>query len=73
MPPAADNITLAIDALALALKTAMESPKPDYEVDGQRVDWGKYISMLTDQMEKLLRMRQDLATPFQLITKARQF
>ena len=65
----ANNINLAIIALSDQIAAIALERKPTYKIDGQEVDWAEYIKILTDQMEKLITIRQQLNIPYQRITR----
>lgn len=64
-----ENIDTAISNLCLVIATVSANPKPTYSVDGQTVSWESYFAMLNTQLKNLMEIRQNLNTPFQLITK----
>jgi hypothetical protein len=68
---AADDIATAIDQVAARIKDLTTDPKPDYSVNGQSISWGSYLDMLTRQLAALQGAQQNLAGPFQRITRMR--
>lgn len=66
---AADDINTAISNLAAAIKEATVNPKPNYTVDGQSVSWGDYLQVLTSRMDGLLKAQQNLAGPYQRMSR----
>jgi len=65
----ANNISLAITALSDQIAAIALERKPTYQIDGQSVEWTEYIKMLTEQMEKLITIRQQLNIPYQRISR----
>ena len=65
----ANNISLAITALSEQIAAIALERKPSYDIDGQSVDWAEYIKILTEQMEKLITIRQQLNIPYQRISR----
>ena len=45
-------------------------PKPNYEIDGQSVDWGDYLKQLSDQLKFLNNQIIDLEGPYEIETQA---
>jgi hypothetical protein len=68
---AADDIATSIDQIAALIKDITTNPKPDYSVNGQSISWGSYLDMLTRQLAALQQAQQNLAGPFQRITRMR--
>lgn len=68
---AADDIATAVDQVAALIKDITTNPKPDYSVNGQSISWGSYLDMLTRQLAALQAAQQNLAGPFQRITRMR--
>ena len=68
---ATDDIATAIDGVAAIIKDMTLNPKPDYSVNGQSISWGSYLDMLTRQLAALQLAQQNLAGPFQRITRMR--
>lgn len=50
---AIDDLRSAYAGYAARLKDLSLNPKPDYEVDGQKVSWGLYQEMLLKNMKAL--------------------
>ena len=65
----ADMIEVAMTNLAAKIAEISSNPKPNYEVDGQRVDHADYMLSLTRSMDELITLRQKLQGPFQRITR----
>lgn len=68
---AADDIATSIDQIAALIKDITTNPKPDYSVNGQSISWGSYLDMLSRQLASLQLAQQNLAGPFQRITRMR--
>lgn len=68
---ASDDIATAINQVAAIIKDVTANPKPDYSVNGQSISWGSYLDMLTRQLEGLQKAQQNLAGPWQRITRMR--
>lgn len=68
---AADDIATSVDQIAALIKDITTNPKPDYSVNGQSISWGSYLDMLTRQLAALQQAQQNLAGPFQRITRMR--
>lgn len=68
---AIDDIATAIDQVAALIKDLTLNPKPTYSVNGQSVSWESYLSTLTDQLTKLQMAQQNLAGPYQRISRMR--
>jgi hypothetical protein len=68
---AVDDIATALDQVAARIKDLTVDPKPDYSVNGQSISWGSYLDMLTRQLAALQLAQQNLAGPFQRITRMR--
>lgn len=71
MPTPADDIGAAIVNVAAQIREITTQPKPDYSVGGQSISWGSYLSMLTEQLQKLQAAQQALQGPFQKVTRMR--
>lgn len=69
MASQADMIDGAMTTLAAKIAEVSSNPKPNYEVDGQRVDHADYLLTLTRSMDELITLRQKLQGPFQRITR----
>jgi len=39
------------DNIILLIAQVTSQPKPDYDIDGQRVSWGKYLEQLQKALE----------------------
>lgn len=66
---ALDDINTAIANVASLIATITASPQPSYSVQGVSYSWSEYLSMLTEQMEKLQEIEIFLSGPYQLISK----
>lgn len=66
---AESDLDAAVNNLAAAIKQATIDPKPNYTVDGQTVNWGDYLHILTTKMETLVKVRQLVAGPYQRMTR----
>jgi len=71
MPTPAENIGAAIENIASQIRDITANPKPDYSVNGQSVSWSSYLDMLTRQLDALQKAQQNLAGPYQRITRMR--
>lgn len=71
MATAAENIQTAIDALAAKIATLYADPKPNYNIDGQSLDWNQYRDSLNKQMSDLLDLRMKIASPFEVRSRVR--
>jgi hypothetical protein len=69
MASQADLIDGSMTTLAAKIAEISANPKPNYEVDGQRVDHADYLLNLTRTMTELIALRQKLQGPFQRITR----
>ena len=50
---AATDLQEASDNIARIIKQITANPKPNYEIDGQRVDWADYLDMLLEGKSKV--------------------
>jgi cob(I)alamin adenosyltransferase len=45
-----------------------KSPKPTYDIDGQKVSWAEYIKMLDEQIKSLNEQIDALEEPWEIET-----
>lgn len=60
-----DDLTSARDNYALRLKEASESPKMNYNLDGQMFDWTGYQDYLSTQIKRLNELISSGSPPYQ--------
>jgi hypothetical protein len=60
MATAAQSLDTAIANVSATIASITASPKPSYSVDGEQVSWGEYLDTLTNQLNVLMKSRQDL-------------
>ncbi len=53
MPTNRDLIRQTRDNLIAIREKITRKPKPNYDVDGQKVDWATYLKILTEQIDLL--------------------
>ncbi len=46
------------------------NPKPNYDIDGQKVDWGDYLEILYKAKAKALQDIIDFEGPYEIETQA---
>ena len=68
MATALDNVNTAISQVTALIVTVTANPQPTYSVQGVSVPWSEYLSMLTDQLEKLQQSAIFLSGPYELVT-----
>lgn len=49
--PSRENIEAARDAAVAALTAALTSPKPTYDIDGQKISWNEYRKQLQESID----------------------
>lgn len=65
---AIDDLKAARDNMAARLKEITASPKPSYDMDGQRVSWTQYQTFLLDGIERLDKQIANDEGPYELDT-----
>lgn len=70
MPTVMENLETARSNMAARLAEITANPKPDYSIDGKSVSWSGYVSMLTDQMQRINALIQAEGGPQWLPTQA---
>lgn len=68
MPSYLENLTTARDSAATALAEILAKPKPKYQIDGESVDWGDYVQMLSLSIDALNTKIQQ-AQPYSVATR----
>lgn len=63
-----ENLTTARDQIAANLVEITASPKPSYDIDGQRVEWTDYFKALTDQLARMNELLNG-AEPFEEVSQ----
>jgi hypothetical protein len=58
-----DNMTMLIGSITA-------NPKPNYDIDGQRVDWADYLDMLLRRKALAEQTIIDLEGPFEVTSQA---
>jgi len=58
------NLDTAIANITVTLASITTNPKPTYNVDGEQVQWMEYQQMLIQQLNQLMKSRQDLDGPW---------
>lgn len=53
MATRAENLTTALNNVAVLIRDLTADPKPDYSVDGKSYSWSSYLSMLLSQQKAL--------------------
>lgn len=66
---AENDIASAVANVSAIIKEITLSPKPNYTVDGQTVNWGDYLETLTTKLASLIKTQQLLGGPFQRATR----
>lgn len=67
METALDNINTAITQVSALIVTITANPQPSYSVQGVSIPWSEYLSMLTEQLEKLQQAAIFLSGPYELV------
>lgn len=70
MATALDNVNTAIANVTALIAQITTNPQPSYSVQGVSVPWSEYLSMLTDQLEKLQEASIYLSGPYELTQQA---
>lgn len=64
-----DNINSLMetrDNLIALIGSVTQKPKPTYEIDGQKVEWGDYLGQLRQQLASTLQLIIDLSGPYEV-------
>lgn len=51
-----DTLKTARTNMAARLEEVTRNPKPNYEIDGETVEWADYVEMLTNGIDKLSKL-----------------
>ena len=54
------------DNLIALIGSVTQKPKPTYEIDGQKVEWGDYLDQLRKQLAATLQLIIDLNGPYEV-------
>lgn len=70
MATALDNVNAAILNVSAIIARITANPQPSCSVQGVSISWSEYLSMLTDQLEKLEQASIYLSEPYELVQQA---
>ena len=54
------------DNLITLIGSITQKPKPTYDIDGQKVEWGIYLEQLRSQLKYTLQLIIDLEGPYEV-------
>jgi hypothetical protein len=58
------------DNIITLIGQVTSKPKPNYDIDGQKVDWGDYLEILYKAKAKALQDIIDFEGPYEIETQA---
>ena len=68
---ATQNLDDAILSLTQQIADMYTNRKPSYSENGRSVSWGELYRSLKDDLEGLLELRQRVAGPYEVVSRAR--
>lgn len=61
-----DSLMSTRDNIISLIGSITAKPKPTYDIDGQKVEWGDYLKQLQQQLAYTLQLIIDLDGPYEI-------
>lgn len=64
-----DQLITNYNQIQLKISEITASPKPNYDIDGQKISWGDYLKQLTEAAKALKQQIDENQEPFDFETE----